>query len=101
MQLKVFQQTCSLKLSPQVKLYTEVSLLGLIGARVSVITVREQEHGTELDHVPTQHLLATEGKHVFSLRFLGWITQKPDNKNFVECCDHYTSNSSSFPLGCN
>ena len=40
----------------------EVGQIGGIGARVIVITVLEQEHGTELDLVPTQHLLVMESK---------------------------------------
>ena len=40
----------------------EIGRIGKIGARVIVITVMEQEHGTELDLVPTQHLLVMEGK---------------------------------------
>ena len=36
----------------------------MIGARVSVITVLAQEHGTELDFVQTQHLLVLGGKDV-------------------------------------
>ena len=42
----------------------EIGQIGVIGVRVNVITVLEQEHGTELDLVPTQHLLATEGSVV-------------------------------------
>ena len=49
-------------LSSQVKLYTEVSLLGVIGVLVIVIIVQEQEHGTELDLVQTLNLLATGSK---------------------------------------
>ena len=37
------------------------SQIGEIGVHVSVITVLEQEHGTELEIVQTQFLLATEG----------------------------------------
>ena len=40
----------------------EVGQIGEIGAGVIVITVLEQEHGTELDLVPTQHHLVLEGK---------------------------------------
>ena len=40
----------------------EIGQIGEIGARVIVITVVEQEQGTELDLVPTQHHLVTEGK---------------------------------------
>ena len=36
--------------------------IGVIGIHASVITVLEQEHGTELDLVPTRHLLATGGE---------------------------------------
>ena len=57
--------------SSQVKLYTEVSQPGVIGVRVSVITVLEQEHGPELDLVPTQHLLVMAGNHVLNVG-LGW-----------------------------
>ena len=39
----------------------EVGQTGEIGARVIVITVLEQEHGTEIDLVPTQHHLVMEG----------------------------------------
>ena len=39
----------------------EIGQIGEIGARVIVIIVLEQEHGTELDLVPTQHLLVSEG----------------------------------------
>ena len=48
----------------KVKLFTETGQIGVIGVRVSVITVLEQEHGTELDLAPTQHPLATEGSVV-------------------------------------
>ena len=34
----------------------------MIGVLVIVTTALEQEHGSELDLVPTQHLLATESK---------------------------------------
>ena len=40
----------------------EIGQIGEIGARVIVITVLEQEHGTEQDLVPTQHLLVMECK---------------------------------------
>ena len=40
----------------------EIGQTGEIGARVIVITVMEQEHGTELDLVQTQHLLVMECK---------------------------------------
>ena len=40
----------------------EVGQTGEIGARVIVITVLEQEHGTEIDLVPTQHHFVMEGK---------------------------------------
>ena len=40
----------------------EVGQTGEIGARAIVITVLEQEHGTEIDLVPTQHLLVMECK---------------------------------------
>ena len=49
-------------LSSQVKLYMEVSLLGMIGVLVIVITVLEQEVGPGLDLVPTQHLLVMGSK---------------------------------------
>ena len=39
----------------------EVLPIGVIGVRVSVITLQEQEHGTELDLVPTRHLSVMEG----------------------------------------
>ena len=39
----------------------EIGQIGVIGVRVSVITLLEQEHGTELDLVPTQHLRVSEG----------------------------------------
>ena len=39
----------------------EIGQIGVIGIHVSVITVLEQEHGTGLDLVPTQHLLVSEG----------------------------------------
>ena len=38
----------------------EVGQTGEIGECVIVIIVLEQEHGTELDLVPTQHLLVLE-----------------------------------------
>ena len=40
----------------------EVGQIGEIGARVIVITALEQEHGTELDLVQTQHRLVMECK---------------------------------------
>ena len=40
----------------------EAGQIGGTGARVNVITVLEQEHGTELDLVQTQHLFAMERK---------------------------------------
>ena len=40
----------------------EHGLTGITGAHVSVITVLEQAHGTELGRVPTQHLLALAGE---------------------------------------
>ena len=40
----------------------EIGQIGEIGARVIVITVVEQEQGTELDLVQTQHLLVMECK---------------------------------------
>ena len=40
----------------------EVLRIGVIGVRVSVITLQEQGHGTELDLVPTRHLRVMEGK---------------------------------------
>ena len=39
----------------------EVGLIGTIGVHVSVITALEQEHGTELDLVPTLPHLVMEG----------------------------------------
>ena len=39
----------------------EIGQTGVIGVRVNVITVLEQEHGTELDLAPIQHLLVSEG----------------------------------------
>ena len=39
----------------------EVLPIGVIGVRVSVITLQEQEHGTELDLAPTRHLSVMEG----------------------------------------
>ena len=39
----------------------EVLRFGETGVRVSVITQQEQEHGTELDLVPTRHLSVMEG----------------------------------------
>ena len=44
----------------------ETGQIGEIGAVVIVITVMEQEHGTELDLVPTHHLLAMERKGTMS-----------------------------------
>ena len=38
----------------------EVGQIGAIGKYVIVIIVLEQEHGTERDLVPTQHLLVLE-----------------------------------------
>ena len=52
----------------QVKPWTEIGLIGETGVRVSVITLQEQEHGTELDLAPTRHLSVTEGS--FMHRFL-------------------------------
>ena len=43
----------------------EVGQIGETGVHVSVITVTEQEHGTELDLVPTRLLPATEGEQFF------------------------------------
>ena len=40
----------------------EIGQIGEIGARVIVITVLEQEHGTELDLVQTPHHRVLEGK---------------------------------------
>ena len=40
----------------------EIGQIGEIGASVIVITVLELEYGTELDIVPTQHLLVMERK---------------------------------------
>ena len=40
----------------------EVLRIGVTGVRVSVITLQEQEHGTELDLAPTRHLRVMEGK---------------------------------------
>ena len=56
----------------------EALRLGVIGALVSVITVLEQEHGTEQDLVPTQHLLVLEGKYKIFLRF--WL-EHPKSQN--------------------
>ena len=44
----------------------EIGQTGEIGARVIVITVLEQEHGTELDLVPTHHHFAMEGKKTYN-----------------------------------
>ena len=49
----------------------EIGQIGEIGAGVIVITVLEQEHGTELDLAPTQHHLVMEGKI-------------PDNKSSIK-----------------
>ena len=49
----------------------EHGLTGITGAHVSVITVLEQEHGTELDLVQTPHHHVLEGKI-------------PDNKSSVK-----------------
>ena len=49
----------------------EIGQIGEIGARVIVITVMEQEHGTELDLVQTPHHHVLEGKI-------------PDNKSSVK-----------------
>ena len=40
----------------------EIGQIGEIGVHVIVITVLEQEHGTELDLVPTQHLHVLAGE---------------------------------------
>ena len=40
----------------------EIGQNGEIGARANVITVLEQEHGTELDLVQTPHHHVLEGK---------------------------------------
>ena len=40
----------------------EIGHIGEIGASVIVITVMEQEHGTELDLVQTPHHHVLEGK---------------------------------------
>ena len=40
----------------------EIGQIGEIGVHVIVITVLEQEHGTELDLVPTQNLLVMGSK---------------------------------------
>ena len=39
----------------------EIGQIGVTGVRVSVITLLEQEHGTGLDLVQTQHLRVLEG----------------------------------------
>ena len=49
----------------------EIGQIGEIGAGVIVITVLEQEHGTELELVPTQHHHVLEGKI-------------PDNKSSIK-----------------
>ena len=46
------------------------SHLGETGVRVIVITVLEQERETELDHVPTQHLLVMEGENTYFIHFV-------------------------------
>ena len=46
----------------QVKPLMEIGRLGENGARVIVITVLEEDQGTELDLVPTQHHFVMEGK---------------------------------------
>jgi len=45
----------------QVTMLMEIGLIGETGVRVSVITLQEQEHGTELDLVPTRNLSVMEG----------------------------------------
>ena len=42
----------------------EVGQIGETGVHVIVITVLEQEHGTELDLVPIHHHLAMERKGI-------------------------------------
>ena len=49
----------------------EIGQIGEIGARVIVITVLEQEHGTELDLVQIPHHHVLEGKI-------------PDNKSSIK-----------------
>ena len=57
----------------KVKPCTETGQIGVIGVLVNVITVQEQEHGTELDLVQTQNLLATEGSVVHSFPYRGYF----------------------------
>ena len=52
----------------------EIGQIGEIGACVIVITVLEQEHGTELDLVPTQHLRVMERK-IFEQFFMNFTKQ--------------------------
>ena len=46
-----------------------VGQIGETGPHVIVITALEQELGTELDHVPTHHLLAMEGDGIVPTSF--------------------------------
>ena len=48
----------------KVKQSTEVGQIGETGVHVSVITAMEQEHGTELDLVPTLLHTVMEGKNL-------------------------------------
>ena len=54
----------------------EIGRLGENGARVIVITVLEEEQGTELDLVPTQHHFVMEGKRSLTInQALQWNTK--------------------------
>ena len=54
----------------------EIGRLGENGARVIVITVLEEEQGTELDLVPIQHHFVMEGKPSLTInQALQWNTK--------------------------
>ena len=68
----------------------EVGQTGEIGARVIVITVLEQEHGTELDLAPTQHHIVMEGKindNMTSIKMehqkIAYLTKRLSNENLI------------------
>ena len=67
-----------------------IGQIGEIGARVIVITVLEQEHGTELDLAPTQHHIVMEGKindNMTSIKMehqkIAYLTKRLSNENLI------------------
>ena len=57
----------------------EIGHIGEIGARAIVITIVEQEHGTEIDLVPTQHHIVMERKIIDSRTSIKMEHQKIAN----------------------